>query len=130
LHYWIGLPARRLVAEWTPTPEWELPVRSRLLHLPFWRSYYNVFQLLLFGLALVGGILLWRRGDWRFVAVVVFVVGARAGLHALAHPFPVERYMVESFPAMMALAGAGAALSYAWARARLQRRRVPASERA
>ncbi len=130
LHYWIGLPARRFVAEWTPMPEWELPIRSRLLHLPFWRTYYNIFQFLLIGLAFVGGVLLWRRGDWRFVAVVVLVVGARAGLHALAHPFPVERYMVESFPAMMALAGAGAALSFAWARARLQRRRVPAAERA
>ncbi|HEY2746556.1 MAG TPA: hypothetical protein VGL86_18115 [Polyangia bacterium] len=133
LHYWIGLPARRFVAEWTPMPEWELPVRSRLLHLPFWRVYYNVFQFALFALALVGGILLWRR-DWRFVVIVVFVVGARAGLHALAHPFPVERYMVESFPAMMALAGAGAVLSFVSLRTRLQRRlqhrRPPAAERA
>ena len=128
-HYWIGLPARRLVAEWTPMPEWELPIRSRLLNLPPWRGYYNVWQTILFLLALLGAILLARR-DWRFVAIVVFVVGARAGLHALAHPFPVERYMVESFPAMMALAGVGVAFSFVALRARLQRRRSPAAERA
>lgn len=129
LHYWIGLPFRRFLAEWTPMPEWELPVRSRLLHLPFWRRAYNIFERVLFALALVGAILLWRRDRW-FVVVLVAAVAARAGLHAIAHPFPVERYMVESFPAMMALSGAGVALGFAAVRARLQRRRVPAAERA
>jgi hypothetical protein len=126
LHYWVGLPAHRLVAEWTPMPEWELPIRSPLLNLPPWRSYYNDWQSILFLFALVGAILVARR-DWRFVAVVLFVVGARAGLHAIAHPFPVERYMAESFPAIMALAGAGVALPFVALRAWLQRRRVPAS---
>jgi len=104
-------------------------VRSRLLHLPFWRRAYNIFERVLFALALVGAILLWRRDRW-FVVVLVAAVAARAGLHAIAHPFPVERYMVESFPAMMALSGAGVALGFAAVRARLQRRRVPAAERA
>ncbi|HEX8951910.1 MAG TPA: hypothetical protein VF945_08695, partial [Polyangia bacterium] len=120
LRSYVGLPLRRFVAEWTPMPEWELPVRSRALHLPAWREAYNVFERFLFALALVGAVALWRR-DARLVAIVVAAVGARAALHAIAHPFPVERYMVESFPAMMALAGSSVLVL---------RRRVPARERA
>jgi 4-amino-4-deoxy-L-arabinose transferase-like glycosyltransferase len=127
-HNFVTLPLQRFVAEWTPMPEWELPVRSTILHLPAWRAAYNVFERVLFALALVGALMLWRR-DAGFVAIIVVVVGARAALHAAAHPFPVERYMVESFPAMMALTGVGVALSAAAVRARL-RRRVPAGERA
>ena len=127
-HYYVTLPLHRFVAEWTPMPEWELPVRSRMLHLPSWRRGYNGFERVLFAFALVGAILIWRR-DRRFVAIIVVAVAARAALHAFVHPFPVERYMVESFPAMMALSGAGIVLSYAALNERL-RRRVPAAERA
>lgn len=123
--YWVVLPLRRLFAEWTPMPEWELPVRSRILHLPAWRKAYDVFERLLFALAFVGALAWWRR-DRALVAILVAVVGARAALHAIAHPFPVERYMVESFPAMMALAGAALAL----AAERALRGRIPAGERA
>jgi len=129
LHYYVTLPLHRLVAEWTPMPEWELPVRSYFLHLPRYRFEYNVFERVLFALAVLGAWLAWRR-DAALVVIVVAVVGARAALHALAHPFPVERYMVESFPAMMALAGCGIALSVAALRARWSARRVPAGERA
>ena len=121
----VTLPLRRLAAEWTPMPEWELPVRSRLLHLPAWRGSWDAFERLLFALALVGALALWRR-DRNLVVILVAVVAARAGLHALAHPFPVERYMVESFPALMALAGAGLGL----VAARALRRWLPAGERA
>jgi 4-amino-4-deoxy-L-arabinose transferase-like glycosyltransferase len=121
----VTLPLHRFVAEWRPMPEWELPVRSRILHLPAWRGAYNVFERLLFALALAGAVACWRR-DRGFVAIIVAVVGARAALHAIAHPFPVERYMVESFPAMMALSGAAIALGAGWA----LRRWLPAGERA
>jgi 4-amino-4-deoxy-L-arabinose transferase-like glycosyltransferase len=127
--YYIKLPLMRLWAEWTPIVEWELPMRTRLLHLPESRHVYDVFERVLFALALLGAALLARR-DARLVAIVVAVVGARAALHAFAHPFPVERYMVESFPAMMTLTGCGVVLPIAWASARWLRRRVPAAERA
>jgi 4-amino-4-deoxy-L-arabinose transferase-like glycosyltransferase len=125
--YYVTLPAHRFLAEWTPMPEWELPVRSQLLHLPALRRAYNLFERVLFALAFLGAVLLWRR-DARLVAVIVAAVAARAALHAAVHPFPVERYMVESFPLMMALSGAGVALSIAAVRERL-RRRVPATQR-
>ena len=132
-HYYVTLPLHRLVAEWTPMPEWELPVRSGMLHLPSWRGYYNFFERVLFALALAGAALLWRR-DPHLVLIVVAAVAARAALHAAVHPFPVERYMVESFPVMMGLSGAGMALGFAAVRARWReralRRRVPAAERA
>jgi 4-amino-4-deoxy-L-arabinose transferase-like glycosyltransferase len=132
-HYYVTLPLHRFVAEWTPMPEWELPVRSQMLHLPAWRRGYNFFERVLFALALAGAVLLCRR-DPRLVAIVVTAVAARAALHAAVHPFPVERYMVESFPMMMALTGVGVALGFAalrerW-RERALRRRVPAAERA
>ena len=127
--YYVTLPLRRLAAEWRPMPEWELPVRSSLLHLPEARSAYDAFERVLFGLALLGAALLARR-DGRFVLVIITVVAARAALPALAHPFPVERYLVESFPALLALTGAGVALPLAAARARWLRRRVPAAEHA
>jgi 4-amino-4-deoxy-L-arabinose transferase-like glycosyltransferase len=127
--YYVKLPLLRLRAEWTPMVEWELPMRTRVLHLPASRHLYDIFERVLFALALLGAAMLARR-DARFVAIIVAVVGARAALHAFAHPFPVERYMVESFPAMMALTGCGVMLPIAWARARRLRGRVPAAERA
>ncbi|MGZ3439969.1 MAG: hypothetical protein ACXVDD_10645 [Polyangia bacterium] len=129
LRYYVKLPLLRLAAEWTPVVEWELPMRTRVLHLPESRHAYDVFERVLFALALLGAAMLARR-DARLVVIVIAVVGARAALHAFAHPFPVERYMVESFPAMMALTGCGIVLPLAWARARWLRRRVPAAERA
>ena len=96
--YYVKLPLLRLRAEWTPMVEWELPMRTRVLHLPQARHLYDIIERVLFALALLGAAMLARR-DARFVAIIVAVVGARAALHAFAHPFPVERYMVESFPA-------------------------------
>jgi hypothetical protein len=119
--YYVTLPLHRLVAEWTPMPEWELPVRSLILHLPTWRRGWDLFERLLFVLALAGAALLARR-DARLAVILLAVVGARAALHAVAHPFPVERYMVESFPSLMALA----AVAIAWP----LRRWIPAGERA
>ena len=109
----MTLPLHRLVAEWTPMPEWELPVRSYFLHLPRYRSAYNVFERVLFALAVVGAWLGWRR-DAALVVIVVLLVATRAALDAFAHPCPVERYMVESFPAMMALAGVALASLLRW----------------
>jgi 4-amino-4-deoxy-L-arabinose transferase-like glycosyltransferase len=127
--YYLKLPLQRLIAEWSPIVEWELPMRTRLLGLPKARHAYDVFERVLFAFALLGAAMLARR-DARFVAIVAAVVGARAALHAFAHPFPVERYMVESFPPMLALTGCGIVLPVAAARDRWLRRRVPAAERA
>ncbi len=123
LRYYLVLPAKRLVAEWRAMPEWELPMRTRLLGLPAARGRYAVFEKLLFALALVGAALLVRR-DGRLVLVAAAAVGVRSLLHAFAHPFPVERYLVESFPALMLLTGVGAVGLVELAR------RLPARKRA
>lgn len=129
--YWVGLPLRRLVAEWKAMPEWELPMRAPRFGLPAERAHWVTYEQLLFALALLGAALLVRR-DGALVAVVVTAVAARSLLHAIAHPFPVERYLVESFPALLMLSGVGAiAVGRAAAHAaRKLRRRLPAVERA
>ncbi len=103
----VALPLRRFVAEWSPMPEWELPVRSHLLGLPQHRVWYARFEWLLFALALVGAVVSWRR-DRALCAVLLVAIAARSGLHAWVHPVPNERYMAECFPALLALSGVGA----------------------
>ena len=105
--YYVTLPLHRLVAEWRPMPEWELPVRSRILHLPTWRRGYDLFERAAVRARARRRVRCWCAATRALVAIVLLVVAARAALHALAHPFPVERYMVESFPSLMALAGGG-----------------------
>ena len=129
--YYVTLPLRRLAAEWKAMPEWELPMRSPLLSLPAERERWVSFERFLFALALVGAASLVRR-DGRLVLIVLAAVASRSLLHAFAHPFPVQRYLVESFPALLALSGCGVvAIGGAVGRAlgRL-RRRLPAAERA
>jgi 4-amino-4-deoxy-L-arabinose transferase-like glycosyltransferase len=122
--YWIGLPLLRLAAEWKAMPEWELPMRSPRFDLPAQRSRWVAFEHLLFALALLGAALLVRR-DGALVLVVVTAVAARSFLHAIAHPFPVERYLVESFPALLMLSGIGAVRAV-----ETLRRWIPARQRA
>jgi 4-amino-4-deoxy-L-arabinose transferase-like glycosyltransferase len=125
-HY-VGLPLRRLHAEWQPIPEWELPVRSSLLHLPENRERYGRWEQYFFLLALIGGILL-ALGDRKMAVIILAAVAARSVLHAYAHPFPVERYLVEAFPALLVASAycVGAALALVWRSAR----RIPAGKRA
>jgi 4-amino-4-deoxy-L-arabinose transferase-like glycosyltransferase len=122
--YWIGLPLSRLAAEWRAMPEWELPMLAPRFGLPAHRGRYVAFEHLLFALALLGAALLVRR-DGALVLIVVTAVAARSLLHAIAHPFPVERYLVESFPALLMLSGIGAVRA-----AEFLRRWIPARQRA
>jgi 4-amino-4-deoxy-L-arabinose transferase-like glycosyltransferase len=104
LRHYIGLPLRRLHAEWQAIPEWELPMRSAYLNLPPNRERFGRYERFFFVLALLGGIVMLFR-DRRLVAIVAATVAARSLLHAYAHPFPVQRYLVESFPALLILSG-------------------------
>ena len=83
-----------------------------LLHLPRYRCVYDDFERVLFAFAVAGAWLVWRRDAALVDRRRHRGRGAR-GAARVAHPFPVERYMVESFPAMMALAGCGVARCYA-----------------
>src|SRR5207244_1853285 len=107
LRHYLGLPLQRVWNEWRPMPEWELPVRVHWLGLPQHRDLYVRLEQLLFALGLLGAALLVRR-DGKLVALVVAAVLTRTLLLAYTHPFPVERYLVEAFPGLMALSGYGA----------------------
>jgi hypothetical protein len=104
LRHFIGLPLRRLWAEWHPLPEYELPMRTPLLGLPKLRKLFGGFEWLLFALA-IGGAWRLRKREPKLVLLVLTVVAARSLVPALSHPFPVERYLVEAFPALLILTG-------------------------
>jgi 4-amino-4-deoxy-L-arabinose transferase-like glycosyltransferase len=105
LRTFVWLPLRRLWSEWQPMPEYELPVRTALLGLPRLRATYGHLEWLIFAFALAGGVLLWRHGEARLVLVIACAVAVRGLLPAVYHPFPVERYLVEAYPALLVLAG-------------------------
>jgi hypothetical protein len=100
----VGLPWRRLVALWSPMPEWELPMRTDVLNLPVRRERFGHVSLGLYLLGFVGlGVLLRRRQR----ALAVILVGGTAltsVLHAYMHAFPVERYLAPTLPPLLALA--------------------------
>jgi hypothetical protein len=104
LHQNIVLPARRFWALWSPLPEYELPMRSRLLHLPGQRAHCDDLLLLLLLAALPGAIWMWRR-DRALALALVLPILLRSFLHArFAHPCPTQRYVAELMPSMMILA--------------------------
>jgi len=122
----VKLPLARLISEWQPIPEYELPVRTALLQLPQRRAQYGRFEQYLFVLAAIGLLALCLASDRdRTLALILFVmIATRSLLHAYAHPYPVERYLAEVFPELMALSAFGV-----WGLARwvqLALRRLPA----
>jgi hypothetical protein len=100
LRTYVGLPLARAYAIWRPVPEWEIPVRVGWLGLPRIRPVWQHFEQLLFLLALAGAFFLERR----LMAVLLLAVMVRTLLPAFLHPFPVERYLIEAFPALLVLA--------------------------
>jgi hypothetical protein len=109
----IVLPLLRAYAEWHPIPEWELPVRIPWLRLPAERARYGAFDLGLVGLSVVGVLLLFFVGQWRLAVLTLLALAFRTALPAIAHPFPVQRYVVEIYPALFALGIIGYAQLYA-----------------
>jgi hypothetical protein len=115
------LPARRFWALWSPLPEYELPVRSRLLHLPAERAHYDDFLLLLIAAALPGAAWMWRR-DRTLALALLLPILFRSILHArFAHPCPTQRYVVELMPSLMILAAEFFANSVTWLASRRAR---------
>lgn len=116
----VGLPLRRIHSMWKPLPEYELPVRSALLHLPALRARYARFEQGLLILALLGAIALcWRRDGARgrhrlVVAAIALLAATRSVVIGTIHPFPVQRYLAEIFPALLALSGYAISLAVSW----------------
>ena len=104
---WVTLPSGRLVALWTPVPEYELPMRIPWLGLPAHRGAFGWWEALAALLAIVGVIALARR-ERAFLVVAILPLVTRSILHSLAVPHGVTmRYLVEAVPFLTLLAGVG-----------------------
>jgi hypothetical protein len=132
--YYLTLPLKRIARLWSPVPDWEMPIKVAWLALPRARPVFGFFDRALFALALVGAVLLWRRG--RAGRVTVLVCAACAAARSLVYGFAVPhgcggRYLVEVFPLLMVLAAVAvvgiAQATLAWLEGR---RGIPAVERA
>lgn len=117
LRTFVVLPAKRLISLWRPIPSYELPFRSSLLGLPRLRPSYDALTVGLTALGLLGAaVLAWQalrarsqdpdRGLTRprLLALMLVVLASRSAVHCYAHPFPLQRYLAEAFPALLALA--------------------------
>lgn len=110
----VTLPLRRLHNLWQPMPEADLPMRVPFLGLPDRRAQYGETEQRLWVVCLVGGLLLLRRRETRgYVGLVLVAVVTRCLIHIYAHPFPVQRYLAESVPAMLSLLAGWATLGTA-----------------
>lgn len=103
--YWVALPLARIARLWSPAPEWELPFRVPWLGMPAHRPLLGWLDKLLFAAALLGAVLLWRRGDRLLVGAILACACARTILYGFAIPHGTGgRYLVEIFPALIVLA--------------------------
>ncbi|HEY3357073.1 MAG TPA: hypothetical protein VGQ83_27735 [Polyangia bacterium] len=106
----LGLPLARVYWLWAPLPASDFPMQSKLLDLPAERGRLGDWDLRTFILAAVGlaALLAFGRREGRATAaILVTAIAARTALHAYAHPFPLQRYVVEVFPLVIALAAIG-----------------------
>jgi hypothetical protein len=108
---YVTLPLRRLHNLWQPMPEADLPMRVPFLQLPQRRAQYGATEQRLWLVCLAGGLLLVRRREARgYVGLVLLAVVTRCLIHMYAHPFPVQRYLAESVPAILSLLAGWATL--------------------
>jgi hypothetical protein len=130
-HPWrtfVGLPLRRVAHLFLPVPEWELPMRSSLLHLPQLRFLFGWWDALAYLCALGGVVVLVRRGrdERRLAAVLGSWVLARCLVFSWAIPnATTQRYLVECMPALLAFAAVGVDAAYARGGAALRTRWSP-----
>ncbi len=107
--FFVTLPLQRVLHLYTPLPEYEAPMRVRWMLLPQLRGVFWAWDLILYALAIAGAVLLYRRGrgspDRRWLAVVGSCILARTALFSFAMPHvTTQRYLVEVFPLLLALA--------------------------
>jgi 4-amino-4-deoxy-L-arabinose transferase-like glycosyltransferase len=126
--YYVALPLRRAVTLWFDTHSQYYPFNGELLpledldydiHQQYWLPLFAGLTWIYSLLGVIGGWLLWRSRDRnarRWLLLAVLLIFLRLGFFAtLENPEP--RYTVELFPFLMILAGAGAAMIKASAKA-------------
>ncbi|HWE28700.1 MAG TPA: hypothetical protein VHB97_11905 [Polyangia bacterium] len=99
------LPARRIARLFSAEPEYEMPMQVSWLGLPQHRPWLIRADRLLFVLAAIGALLLWRRRQRQWLWLVLPALALRVGLYSFAIPHATtERYLVEAFPLFIFLA--------------------------
>jgi 4-amino-4-deoxy-L-arabinose transferase-like glycosyltransferase len=139
LRYYVLLPLKRAKTLWFDTHSQYYPFNGDLLpledldydiHQQYWLPLFAALTWIYTLLGVIGGWLLWRSRDRnarRWLLLAVLLIFLRLGFFAtLENPEP--RYVVELFPFLIMLAGAGASMIKASAKATETDVAVPTAE--
>jgi len=115
LRYYVVLPLKRAATLWFDTHSQYYPFNGELLpladldhdiHQQYWLPLFAGLTWVYTLLGVIGGVMLWRSGERRWVLMVGLLIFLRLGFFAsLENPEP--RYTVELFPFLIMVAGAG-----------------------
>jgi 4-amino-4-deoxy-L-arabinose transferase-like glycosyltransferase len=117
LRYYVVLPLKRAMTLWFDTHSQYYPFNGELLpledldhdiHQQYWLPLFAGLTAIYSLLGVIGGWLLWRSGDKKWLLMAALLIFLRLGFFAtLENPEP--RYTVELFPFLILLAAAGLA---------------------
>jgi len=117
LRYYVVLPLKRAMTLWFDTHSQYYPFNGELLpledldhdiHQQYWLPLFAGLTGIYTLLGVIGGWLLWRSGDRRWLLLAALMIFLRLGFFAtLENPEP--RYTVELFPFLILVGAAGLA---------------------
>ena len=115
LRYYVKLPLKRAITLWFDTHSQYYPFNGELLpledldhdiHQQYWLPLFAGLTAVYSLLGVIGGWMLWRSGDKRWLLMVALLIFLRLGFFAtLENPEP--RYTVELFPFLILVGAAG-----------------------
>lgn len=115
LRYYVKLPLKRAITLWFDTHSQYYPFNGELLpledldhdiHQQYWLPLFAGLTAVYSLLGVIGGWMLWRSGDKRWLLMVALLIFLRLGFFAtLENPEP--RYTVEIFPFLILVGAAG-----------------------
>lgn len=107
LRTFVRLPLVRLGSLLAPPPYSVV----RWAHIPTQRYWqYPVYYTLVYLLALIGSVALWRRDERRILVLLWTAIATRFALHTFAVPHQVgPRFVVECYPLLVAIGAIGVA---------------------
>jgi len=117
LRYYVVLPLKRAMTLWFDTHSQYYPFNGELLpledldhdiHQQYWLPLFAGLTAIYSLLGVIGGWLMWRRNEKRWLLLAALMIFLRLGFFAtLENPEP--RYTVEFFPFLILVAAAGLA---------------------
>lgn len=111
---YVELPLRRLLAMFESVPNNELSMKASFLGLPQHRPWVRYWDWLLYLFALGGAGLLWWRQRTHTIAypaaaILLLPIAVRCAVLPLTVPMGLsQRFLIEAFPMLIALAACGA----------------------